>query len=161
MLNRPVTTISARKRGTTRFLIGSTPSTISASSPSRILRAPRSAVIAVPATPAITIAQTSGANSRTTASTKRPPRRSIAPNRFRKFAAWIPEAPYVNATDAMIIGNQQSRIANRNRRGHGRVQDVVLFVEAPGAAAVVEREARPERRVASLRVQVPALAAAL
>ena len=52
MSNRPVTTISARKRGTTRFLTGSTPSTCSASSSSRTLRAPRSAVIAVPATPA-------------------------------------------------------------------------------------------------------------
>ena len=56
MSNRPVTSISARKRGTTRFLTGSTPSTCSASSSSRILRAPRSAVIAVPATPASTIA---------------------------------------------------------------------------------------------------------
>ena len=55
MSNRPVTSISARKRGTTRFLTGSTPSTCSASSSSRILRAPRSAVIAVPATPASTI----------------------------------------------------------------------------------------------------------
>src|SRR6266516_4671273 len=45
---RLVTRISARKRGTTRFLIGSTPRTISASSSSRILRAPRSAQIAVP-----------------------------------------------------------------------------------------------------------------
>src|SRR5215211_4279699 len=58
MLNRPVTTISARKRGTTRFLIGSTPSTCSASSSSRILRAPRSAVMAVPPTPARTMAVT-------------------------------------------------------------------------------------------------------
>jgi hypothetical protein len=40
--------MSARKRGTTRFLTGSTPRTCSASSSSRILRAPRSAVIAVP-----------------------------------------------------------------------------------------------------------------
>src|ERR1700710_839328 len=50
--SRPVISISARKRGTTRFLIGSTPSTWRASSSSRILRAPRSAVIAVPAIPA-------------------------------------------------------------------------------------------------------------
>src|ERR671924_55301 len=57
----------ARNRGTTRFLIGSTPSTCSASSSSRIFRAPRSAVIAVPATPATTTAVTSGANSRTEA----------------------------------------------------------------------------------------------
>ena len=62
--NIPVTSISARKRGTTRFFTGSTPSTCSASSSSRILRAPRSAVIAVPATPASTIAVTNGANSR-------------------------------------------------------------------------------------------------
>ena len=72
MLNRPVTIISARKRGTTRFLIGSTPSTCSASSSSRILRAPRSAVIAVPATPASTIAVTLGPISRIAASTKMP-----------------------------------------------------------------------------------------
>ena len=77
MSNRPVTSISARKRGTTRFLTGSTPSTCSASSSSRILRAPRSAVIAVPATPASTIAVTNGANSRIEASTKKPPRRSM------------------------------------------------------------------------------------
>ena len=62
MLKRPVTSISARKRGTTRFLTGSTPRTCSASSSSRILRAPRSAVIAVPATPASTIAVTFGAD---------------------------------------------------------------------------------------------------
>ena len=59
-LNNPVTIISARKRGTTRFLIGSTPSTWRASSSSRILRAPRSTVIAVPPTPARMIAVTSG-----------------------------------------------------------------------------------------------------
>src|SRR5919205_175425 len=64
MLNRPVTTISERNRGTTRFLTGSTPSTCSASSSSRILRAPRSAVIAVPATPATMIAVTNGAYER-------------------------------------------------------------------------------------------------
>ena len=63
-LNSPVTSISARNRGTTRFLTGSTPSTCSASSSSRILRAPRSAVIAVPATPASTIAVISGPISR-------------------------------------------------------------------------------------------------
>src|SRR5436190_592154 len=77
--NRPVTSISARNRGTTRFFTGSTPRTWSASSSSRILRAPRSAVIAVPATPASTIASTNGANSRIDASTKNPPRRSSAP----------------------------------------------------------------------------------
>ena len=64
MSNSAVTIISARKRGTTRFLTGSTPRTCSASSSSRILRAPRSAVIAVPATPATMIEQMSGANSR-------------------------------------------------------------------------------------------------
>src|SRR6266436_596964 len=61
MSNRPVISIRERKRGTTRFLIGSTPRTWSASSSSRILRAPRSAVIAVPATPATTTAVTNGA----------------------------------------------------------------------------------------------------
>ena len=92
MSNRPVTSIRARKRGTTRFFTGSTPSTCSASSSSRILRAPRSAVIAVPATPASTIAVTNGANSRIEASTKKPPSRSSAPNSTRKFAAWSPGA---------------------------------------------------------------------
>ena len=85
--------IRARKRGTTRFLIGSTPSTCRASSSSRILRAPRSAVIAVPATPATMIALTNGANSRTEARMKKPPRRSRAPNRERKLAACSPGAP--------------------------------------------------------------------
>ena len=82
--------MSARKRGTTRFLTGSTPRTWSASSSSRILRAPRSAVIAVPATPETMIAVISGANSRIDASTKKPPRRSSAPKRTRKFAACRP-----------------------------------------------------------------------
>ena len=90
--NIPVTSISARKRGTTRFFTGSTPSTCSASSSSRILRAPRSAVIAVPATPASTIAVTNGANSRIEASTKKPPRRSLAPNSVRKLEACRPGA---------------------------------------------------------------------
>src|ERR1044072_5647301 len=78
MLKSPVTSMSARNGGTTRFLTGSTPSTWSASSSSRILRAPRSAVIAVPATPASTIAVTNGANSRIEASTKNPPSRARA-----------------------------------------------------------------------------------
>ena len=72
MSSSPVISIRARNRGTTRFLIGSTPSTCRASSSSRILRAPRSAVIAVPATPATTIAVTNGANSRTEARMKKP-----------------------------------------------------------------------------------------
>ena len=93
MLNSPVTSINARKRGTTRFLIGSTPSTCSASSSSRILRAPRSAVIAVPATPASTIAVTFGPISRTAARMKNPPSRSSAPKIVRKFAACSPGAP--------------------------------------------------------------------
>src|SRR6185436_2335552 len=114
MLKRPVTTIRARKRGTTRFLIGSTPSTWSASSSSRILRAPRSAVIAVPPTPARMIAVTNGANSRIEASTKKPPRRSIAPNRTRKLPAWSPGAPYPNAIVEIVSGSQQSRSMNRN-----------------------------------------------
>src|SRR5215207_721484 len=114
MLNRPVTTISARKRGTTRFLIGSTPSTWSASSSSRILRAPRSAVIAVPPTPAVMMAVTVGANSRIEASTKKPPSRSIAPNRTRKLPAWSPGAPYPNAIVEIVSGSQQSRSMNRN-----------------------------------------------
>src|SRR6202042_1386937 len=114
MSNRPVSSISAKKRGTTRFLIGSTPSTWSASSSSRILRAPRSAVIAVPATPASTIASTNGANSRIDASTKNPPRRSSAPNSTRKFAAWRPGASYPKAIVEISSGNQHSLSANMN-----------------------------------------------
>src|SRR3954468_14633096 len=112
--NRPVTNINAKKRGTTRFLTGSTPSTCSASNSSRILRAPRSAVIAVPATPASTIASTNGANSRIDASTKNPPRRSNAPNNTKKFAACNPGAPYPNATVETSSGNQHNFNANRN-----------------------------------------------
>ena len=93
MSNSPVTTISARKRGTTRFLTGSTPSTCSASSSSRTLRAPRSAVIAVPATPASTIEVISGPISRIEASTKKPPRRSSAPKSVKKSPACRPGAP--------------------------------------------------------------------
>src|SRR5918994_86221 len=114
MSSSPVISISARKRGTTRFLIGSTPSTWRASSSSRIFRAPRSAVIAVPATPATTTAVTNGANSRIEARTKNPPRRSSAPNSDRKFAAWSPGAPNPNATVEISIGNQVSWSANRN-----------------------------------------------
>src|SRR3978361_172343 len=88
MLNSAVTIMSARKRGTTRFFTGSTPSTWSASSSSRILRAPRSAVIAVPATPASTIAVTKGANSRIEASTKKPPLRSRGAEGGAKVAGW-------------------------------------------------------------------------
>src|SRR4051812_36009318 len=112
--NIPVTSISARNRGTTRFFTGSTPRTCKASSSSRILRAPRSAVIAVPATPATTIAVTNGANSRIDASTKKPPRRSLAPNRGRKFEACRPSAAYPNAIVETISGNQHRRSANRN-----------------------------------------------
>src|SRR6059058_5920324 len=114
MLNSAVTIISARKRGTTRFLTGSTPSTCSASSSSRILRAPRSAVIAVPATPARITAVTNGANSRTDASTKNPPSRSKDPNRIRKLPACSPGAPYPNATVEINNGNQHNLSANRN-----------------------------------------------
>src|SRR6266550_1254414 len=114
MLNRPVTSIRARKRGTTRFLTGSTPSTWSASSSSRILRAPRSAVIAVPATPASTIASTNGANSLIEASTKNPPNRSSAPNNTKKFAACNPGAPYPKATVETSNGNQHNFNANKN-----------------------------------------------
>src|SRR5215204_776447 len=114
MSKSPVMSMSARKRGTTRFLTGSTPSTCSASSSSRIFRAPRSAVIAVPATPATTTAVTVGANSRIEASTKKPPRRSSAPNSERKFAACRPGAPNPNASVEIIIGNQQSWRAKRN-----------------------------------------------
>src|SRR5436190_19310404 len=112
--NNPVTNINARKRGTTRFLTGSTPRTCNASSSSRILRAPRSAVIAVPATPANTIASTNGANSRIDARTKNPPRRSNAPNTPRKFAACNPGAPYPNATVDTNNGNQHNFNANKN-----------------------------------------------
>ena len=72
------------------------------------LLAPRSAVIAVPATPATTTAVTKGANSRTEAKTKKPPRRSRAPKRERKFAACRPGAPKPKATQLISIGNQQS-----------------------------------------------------
>ena len=91
-LNSPVTIISARKRGTTRFLIGSTPSTCSASSSSRILRAPRSAVIAVPPTPARMMAVTFGANSRIEASTKKPPSRSMRAEQDEEVARLEPRA---------------------------------------------------------------------
>src|SRR3954454_13828202 len=114
MSNNPVTNISAKNRGTTRFLTGSTPSTCNASSSSRIFLAPRSAVIAVPATPASTIASTNGANSRIDANTKNPPNRSSAPNNTRKFAACNPGAPYPNATVETNNGNQHSFNANRN-----------------------------------------------
>src|SRR5437660_7841954 len=112
--NRPVTSISARNLGTTRFLIGSTPNTCNASSSSRIFLAPRSAVIAVPATPASTIASTNGANSRIDANTKNPPRRSSAPKSTKKFAACNPGAPYPNATVETNNGNQHNFNAKRN-----------------------------------------------
>src|SRR3954453_6819648 len=134
MSNRPVTSISARKRGTTRFLTGSTPSTCSASSSSRILRAPRSAVIAVPATPESTIAVTNGANSRIEASTKKPPRRSSAPNSTRKCAACRPGAPYPKAPVETTSGNQHSFSAKRNCDTNsppygygGRRADMIVF----------------------------------
>jgi hypothetical protein len=71
-------------------------------------------VIAVPATPATTTAVTAGANSRTEARMKKPPRRSRAPNRERKFAACRPGAPKPKATQEISIGNQQSCRAKRN-----------------------------------------------
>src|SRR4051794_26191697 len=114
MSRNVVSAITARKRGTTSDLTGSMPSTCSASSSSRILRAPRSAQIAVPTTPAMTIAQTSGANSRITTSANNPPRRSSAPKSLRKPAAWIPAGPYVNASEATIIGNHATRSPKMN-----------------------------------------------
>jgi len=39
------------------------------------------------------IAVTNGANSRMVESTKKPPRRSIAPKMIRKLPAWSPGAP--------------------------------------------------------------------
>src|SRR6059036_1307929 len=114
MSNSPVTNINARKRGTTRFLTGSTPNTCNASSSSRIFRAPKSAVMAVPATPASTIASTNGANSRIEASTKNPPSLSKAPKSTRKFAACNPGAPYPNATVETNNGNQHNFNANKN-----------------------------------------------
>ncbi len=45
---------------------------------------------------------------------KKPPRRSSAPNRDRKFAACRPGAPNPKAMVEIIIGNQQSWSANRN-----------------------------------------------
>ena len=68
----------------------------------------------VPTTPAITMAQTSGANSRITISANRPPRRSIAPNRFRKPAAWTPAGPYVNATEEITSGTSAIRSPKTN-----------------------------------------------
>src|SRR6266567_5486723 len=134
MLKRPVTIISDRKRGTTRFLTGSTPSTWRASSSSRILRAPRSAVIAVPATPANTTAVTNGANSRIDANTKNPPKRSNAPNNTKKFAACNPGAPYPNATVETTNGNQHNFNANKNCPTNsppygygGRTADTIVF----------------------------------
>src|SRR5437660_655252 len=112
--NRPVTIISAKNRGTTKFLTGSTPNTCNASSSSRIFLAPRSAVIAVPATPARMIAVTVGANSRIDANTKNPPNLSTDPNNLRKFPACNPGAPYPNATVETSNGNQHNRSANKN-----------------------------------------------
>src|SRR3954454_16010479 len=114
MSNNPVTNISAKNRGTTRFLTGSTPSTCNASSSSRIFLAPRSAVIAVPATPANTTAVTNGANSRIDANTKNPPNRSNAPNNTKKSAACNPGASYPNATVEIKSGNQHNFNANMN-----------------------------------------------
>src|SRR3954453_9442065 len=123
MSSRPVISISARKRGTTRFLIGSTPSTCRASSSSRILRAPRSAVIAVPATPATTTAVTKGANSRIEASTKKPPRRAgaregrdLADRGERKKAA----EPVEGTEQRKEVGRLQPRGAEAE--GDGRHQ---------------------------------------
>jgi len=109
-----VTSISARNRGTTRFLTGSTPSTCRASSSSRILRAPRSAVIAVPATPATTTAVTSGPIQRIAITTKKPPRRSSAPISERIPAACRPGAPRLSAKVETMSGNQESLRTKRN-----------------------------------------------
>src|SRR3982074_2580301 len=114
MSNSPVTSISARKRGPTRFWPGSTPNTCNASSSSRIFRAPQPHVLARPAPPANTIASTNGANSRIDANTKNPPRRSNAPNNTKKFAACNPGAPYPNATVDTNNGNQHNFNANKN-----------------------------------------------
>ena len=70
--------------------------------------------LAVPATPAMITAVTNGANSRTLARTKKPPRRSSDPNSTRKLPAWRPGAPYANAIVEISSGNQQRRSANRN-----------------------------------------------
>src|SRR4026207_744815 len=91
----PVIRISARNLGTTRFLIGSTPSTWRASSSSRIFRAPRSAVIAVPATPATTTAVTNRADSRSRASQEgaaEPVERSEQRQKVRSLQTGSPEA---------------------------------------------------------------------
>ena len=71
-------------------------------------------MIAVPATPATTTAVTNGANSRTEARMKKPPRRSRAPNRVRKLAACRPGAPNPKATVEISIGNQHSWSAKMN-----------------------------------------------
>src|SRR5204862_5031635 len=134
MSNRPVISIRDRKRGTTRFLIGSTPRTRRASSSSRILRAPRSAVIAVPATPATTTAVTSGPIQRTAVNTKKPPRRSRAPNSERAPAACSPGAPRQSAKVETSSGNQESFSTKRNCQtssspyGYGgRTAETIVF----------------------------------
>src|SRR5262249_58823831 len=91
--NRAVASISARKRGTTRFLMGSTPRTWRASSSSRILRAPRSAVMAVPATPATTTAVTAGGGPRDPAGGEKAPRPAGGPERGGGGAPPPPGAP--------------------------------------------------------------------
>src|SRR3954465_13056514 len=118
MSNRPVTSMRAKKRGTTRFLTGSTPRTCSASSSSRILRAPRSAVIAAPATPASTIAVTKGANSRMLASTKKPPTRELGDAGGREEAA----GAVVGAEEREEVARLQARrgVAEGDRRDHQR-----------------------------------------
>src|SRR3954454_5082147 len=132
-LNSAVTIINAKNLGTTRFLTGSTPNTCNASSSSRIFLAPRSAVIAVPATPARMIAVTNGANSRIEASTKKPPSRSIAPNRMRKLPACNPGAAELIAIVEINNGNQHNRSANMNGTANsppsgvgGRIADMLV-----------------------------------
>src|SRR6202011_1854293 len=66
---------SARNRGTTMKRMFEMPITPRASSSSRTLRAPRSAVMAVPQTAATIRPVATGANSRTLASTMKPPMR--------------------------------------------------------------------------------------
>ena len=71
-------------------------------------------MIAVPATPATTTAVTNGANSRTEARMKKPPRRSSAPNRREEVGRLQARGAEAEGDVEIIIGNQQSWSAKRN-----------------------------------------------
>src|SRR4029077_9572676 len=139
MSSRPVISIRARKRGTTRFLIGSTPSTCSASSSSRIFRAPRSAVIAVPATPATTTAVTKGADSRIDAGAKDPRNRG----EDEEPAGAVEGAEEGEEVGGLKAGGPE---AEGQRRDHHREPaELECEKELPDELAAV-RVRRPDRR---------------